>query len=64
MNSLQHWAVSNSLLDPEFIADLTVEDQHQHQGQEEEDDKNEGGVDFLVRGAGPFFQAADVFFLI
>lgn len=64
MNSLKHGAVSNSLLDPEFIADLTVEGEHHHQRQEEEDDKNEGGVDFLVHGAGPFFQAADMFFFI
>ena len=64
MRGLKHRTVSHSFLDPEFVADLTVEDKHQHQRKEEEDDKNEGGVDSLVHGAGPFLQAAEVFFFI
>lgn len=64
MNGSQHGAVAHSLIDPEFIADLTVQAEHHQERQEEEDDEDEGGVDFLVHGAAPFFQAADVLFLI
>ena len=64
MRGLKHRTVSHSFLDPEFVANLTVEDKHQHQRKEEEDDKNEGCVDSLVHGAGPFLQAAEVFFFI
>lgn len=64
MDSLKRWTVSDSLLDPQFVANLAVEDKHHHKRQEEEDDEDEGGVDSLVHGAGPFFQAADMFFFI
>ena len=64
MNSSKHRAIPNSFLYPKFIANLTVQDKHHHERQEEKDDKDEGGVDFLVHRAAPLFQAAHLFFLI
>lgn len=64
MNSSKHRAIPHSFLNPQFITDLTVQDKHQQKRQEEEDDKDKGRVDFLVHRAGPFLQAADMFFFI
>jgi len=64
MNSSEHWAISHSFLDPKLITDFPIEDRQQQQRQQEEGDEDEGGVDFLVHGAAPLFQAADVFFFI
>lgn len=64
MNGLQNRSISYSFLNPEFITNLTVEQEHQNQWKEEEDDQNESSVYLLVNRACPFFQAANILFFI
>lgn len=64
MDGSKHRAVPHSLVDPELVADLTVQAEHHQQRQEEEDDEDEGGVDLLVHGAAPLLQAADVLLFV
>lgn len=64
VDSSKHWTIFHSFLDPKFITNFTVQGKHHHKRQEKDDDKNEGGVDFLVHRTGPLFQATDVFFFI
>lgn len=64
MDGSKHRAVPHSFVDPEFVADLTVQAEHHQQWQEEEDDEDEGSVDLLVHGAAPLLQAAYVLLFI
>lgn len=64
MKGPKHRAVPHSLVDPELVADVAVQADHDQQRQEEEAEQDEGGVASLLRRAGPLLQAADVLLLV
>lgn len=64
MNGLKNRSISHSFLNPEFMANFSVQKKHQHQWKKEEYKKNKGRIYLLINWTGPFFQATNIHFFI